>query len=132
LNVLVGSTLQQTVQSGKTIAATGYTNDALLENIDAATSVSILQSNYSEYKYAALFARINYNWKHKYIVNLTSRRDGSSRFGPGKQFANFGAVGAAWVFSSENFLVNSNILSFGKLRAAMEKQVMTPSVTINT
>jgi TonB-linked SusC/RagA family outer membrane protein len=118
-NALVGSTFQESVQSGESIEATGYTNDALLENIHAATGINISGATYSQYCYAALFSRINYNWQEKYIINLTGRRDGSSRFGPGKQFANFGAVGAAWLFSNESF-VSSNLsfLSFGKLRAS--------------
>jgi hypothetical protein len=43
-------------------------------------------------------------WSHqlqlqrKILLNFTGRRDGSSRFGPGKQYANFGAIGAAWIF----------------------------------
>ena len=51
-------------------------------------------------------------------MNITGRRDGSSRFGPGKQFATFGAVGAAWLFSKENFLKENTVFSFGKLRAS--------------
>src|SRR5690606_35542584 len=51
--------------------------------------------------------------------NLTGRRDGSSRFGPGKKFGNFIAVGSAWIFSEESFLKKySSFLSFGKLRGS--------------
>lgn len=118
LSVSIGATMQESVQSGKTIAAYGYTSDALLENVDAASTIDILDANYAQYRYAALFARVNYNWKQKYLLNLTGRRDGSSRFGPGKQYANFGAIGAGWIFSNESFLTASNILSFGKLRTS--------------
>src|SRR5690606_25066178 len=53
----------------------------------------------------------------RYIVNLTGRRDGSSRFGPGNRFANFGALGLAWLFSEEPFVQDAfPFLSFGKLR----------------
>ncbi len=55
----------------------------------------------------------------KLSVNITARRDGSSRFGPGKRFANFGAIGSAWIFSNEKFINNTfPFLSFGKLRAS--------------
>jgi len=119
LNVLAGMTFQQNVQEGQTQNATGYSNDLLLENIQAAQQVSVLAYNYTKYRYNALFARINYQWKEKYIINLTGRRDGSSRFGPGKQFANFGAVGTAWIFSQEKFMQPvSPLISFGKLRAS--------------
>lgn len=117
LSVLVGTTFQQSLESGEAIEATGYTNDALLENIDAATATNVVSSSYSKYRYAAAFMRLNYNWEGKYIVNLTGRRDGSSRFGVGNRFANFGAVGAAWIFSSENYFADHfHFLSFGKLR----------------
>src|SRR5690606_21231497 len=62
--------------------------------------------------------RLNYKLKDTYIINLTGRRDGSSRFGPDKRFANFGAIGLAWLFSNEDFLKQSKVLNFGKLRAS--------------
>lgn len=116
-NIIVGTTFQSSKQEGETLNATGYTSDALLENINAATSINVLGANYSQYRYGAVFGRINYNLQDKYIVNLTGRRDGSSRFGPGKQFGNFGAIGAAWLFSNEGFMQNfREIVSMGKLR----------------
>src|SRR5690606_41821049 len=54
----------------------------------------------------------------RYILNLTGRRDGCSRFGVNNRFANFGAVGAAWLFSREKLMENSSWISFGKLRAS--------------
>lgn len=119
LTILAGGTLQESIQQGATISARGYTSDALLENIRSATSIDIINTAYSQYRYAALFGRVNYVWKEKYVVNLTGRRDGSSRFGPGQQFGNFGAAGVAWMFSNESFVKNNvTFLSFGKLRAS--------------
>lgn len=119
LSILMGTTFQESIQEGETIQATGYTSDALLENILAATNVNVASSHYSQYRYAAIFGRANYIWKEKYIVNITGRRDGSSRFGPGKQFGNFGAIGLAWIFSNENFIKSGlPFLSFGKLRSS--------------
>jgi TonB-dependent starch-binding outer membrane protein SusC len=119
LKVLVGTSFQESVQKGQTIEAGGYTSDALLENIKAATTLTSTNTTYSQYKYQAIFGRLNYVWNDRYIINLTGRRDGSSRFGPGKQFGNFGAAGVAWVFSNENFIKNAMpVLSFGKLRSS--------------
>jgi TonB-linked SusC/RagA family outer membrane protein len=117
LTVLVGSTFQQTTRLAEAFRASGYTNDALLESIASAATLSVLESNFTDYRYNALFGRINYNLSGKYFFNLTARRDGSSRFGPTKRFANFGAVGAAWIFS-EQFFRNSDVLSFGKIRTS--------------
>ena len=119
LNILVGTTFQQNISEGQTQEGTGFSSDALLENIVAADDIRIREDDYIQYRYQAVFGRINYNWKERYIVNLTARRDGSSRFGPGNQFANFGAVGGAWIFSNESFIQdNVSFLSFGKLRAS--------------
>jgi len=118
LNVLAGGTQQVTSQDGDTLYGSGYVNDNFLNSISNAPIKSALD-NFTKYKYAAFFGRINYNWKDKYIVNLSARRDGSSRFGPGKQYGNFGAVGLAWIFTEEPWLKKSlPFLSFGKLRGS--------------
>ncbi|MFT3822999.1 MAG: SusC/RagA family TonB-linked outer membrane protein [Chitinophagaceae bacterium] len=118
LSTLVGGSLQQTITQGTMLAADGFTNDALLMTVSNA-STQYGTDNYGQYKYAALFSRITYNWANKYILNLNARRDGSSRFGAGSQFGNFGSIGAAWIFTSEKWLGDHvGFLSFGKLRAS--------------
>lgn len=117
LSAIVGGSFQSNINKGIYIVADGYTNDALLGSLSSAGSITSLSNNYSKYRYIAFYGRINYNYENKYIINLTGRRDGSSRFGPDKRFANFGAIGAAWIFSNENFIrKNTNVLSHGKLR----------------
>ncbi|MBT1697920.1 SusC/RagA family TonB-linked outer membrane protein [Fulvivirgaceae bacterium PWU4] len=119
LKMLVGTTFQQTISKGQTLWAKGYRNDDLLEDPLSAPEIEVAENAYAQYRYNAIFGRINFNWKEKYIINLTGRRDGSSRFGPGKQFANFGAIGTAWIFSSEPFIEHVfPFLSYGKLRAS--------------
>ncbi|HWV67615.1 MAG TPA: hypothetical protein VN105_17270, partial [Chitinophaga sp.] len=61
---------------------------------------------------------VNYNYDDKYILNFSGRRDGSSRFGPNFRFSNFGAVGGAWLVSSEPFMQALPAVSFAKLRAS--------------
>lgn len=120
LNVLVGTTFQQNLQSSQNLSANGFTSDSMLENIKAASQIIINDVGYSKYRYTAFFGRVNVDWLNRYIINITGRRDGSSRFGPGNQFANFGALGAAWIFSNENFVKNSfpSFISFGKIRSS--------------
>ncbi len=119
INLLAGLTFQQDLNQGQTLYAGGYTNEALLGNIEGASNIFPENSTYTLYRYAAFFARINYDWQEKYLINLTGRRDGSSRFGPGRQFADFGAIGAAWIFTKEKALTDLlPFLSFGKLRGS--------------
>ncbi len=118
VDALVGGSLQSASSDGNTIRGMGYTDDNLLRSVTAAASTTAYNGS-GAYKYEAAFTRINYNWENRYILNLTARRDGSSKFGPGHQFGNFGSVGAAWIFSEENWVKNKNrFLSFGKLRGS--------------
>ncbi len=119
LNALIGMGFQENTSSFRSINASNFNSDELMGNISSASVFSIRQSDYVRYKYASLFSRINYNMANKYYLNLTARRDGSSKFGPGKQFANFGAIGAAWIFTDEKIIKdNFSFLSFGKFRAS--------------
>lgn len=51
------------------------------------------------------FTLVNYGYKDRYFLNLNARRDGSSRFGANKKYANFGSIGASWVVSNESFFM---------------------------
>jgi TonB-linked SusC/RagA family outer membrane protein len=118
LDILIGSTFSQNRQNALSVDASGYKSDNLLNSLSAATS-TYTNNIFSDYKYAAIFGRINYNWGQKYILNLTGRRDGSSRFGPDRRFANFGAFGAAWLFKEEKFMRKIlPFISYGKLRTS--------------
>lgn len=118
LSILAGGTFQSQKTNQLVQYASGFASNSLISNIGSATSVSTLLSDETVYKYQAFYTRLNYTYSEKYILNLTGRRDGSSRFGPDRQFTNFGAIGAAWIFSKENLLKDNSIISFGKLRAS--------------
>lgn len=117
LSILIGTSVQSQQASFQLIRTNGYTNDAFLRSLSASSSDRNLYNTSSEYKYAAAFTRISYNWEDRYLINLNGRRDGSSRFGDRNKFGNFASVGAAWIFSKENFIQKTlPWLSFGKLR----------------
>jgi TonB-linked SusC/RagA family outer membrane protein len=118
LGALVGGTFQSQYSTQQLTSGSGFSSNSLIHNLAAANMVNVLSDMQTLYKYQAFFGRLNYNYKERYIINLTGRRDGSSRFGPGNQFASFGAVGAAWLFSKEAFFSRFSWLSFGKLRSS--------------
>jgi len=117
LSVIVGASIRQAQNDNSTQLAYGYSNDALLRSVSNALYM-ISMNTASQYKSAALFGRMEYVWDNKYVVNLSGRRDGSSRFGPGNQFGNFGSVGAAWIVSDEKWYKQTiaPYISFLKLR----------------
>lgn len=118
LTALGGGTLERQVTNGEYTYAYNYSSDLLL-NSPAGAAGLYTSSNYADYRYASLFGRLNYDWQGKYILNGNIRRDGSSRFGPDKQYGTFMSIGGAWVFSKENFMKGTEkVLNFGKLRAS--------------
>ena len=118
LTVLAGGTWQQVKNAQPYVINANYPSDALLNNLSGAIN-PIISSVATQSKFASAFGRINYNWRDKYIMNISARRDGSSNFGDNNKYGNFGAVGAAWVFSEERFIKERiDWLSYGKLRGS--------------
>lgn len=98
--------------------AFNYRSDSAMKDLSTAGIVNTLPTG-SGYRFLSGFGRLGYNWKNEYLLNLTVRRDGSSRFGPNKRYGNFGAVGVAWIFSEEPFMKKHfPFLSYGKLRGS--------------
>ena len=117
-DILAGATYQQDIIRTGSLKGSGFESNVFIQNIAAAQTKTVGDQINTEYRYAAVFARINYQLNKKYILNITGRRDGSSRFGPNNKFANFAAVGAAWQFSEEKLLKDAKWLNFGKLRGS--------------
>ncbi len=119
LNVLIGTTFQQNNLSDYEITAIGFNSDALIINPLNASTKTLGSYDIYEYRYNSVYGRLNYTWDDKYLLNVTARRDGSSRFGPANEYGNFGAIGTGWIFTKEDFFKNYvPWLNFGKLRAS--------------
>jgi len=118
VSAMLGSTFEERKNDILSIHGSDFSSNELLYNLSNAKVQKVTADTEITYRYQALYGRINYTGKDRYILNLTARRDGSSRFGPNNRFANFGAAGAAWIFSREDFLKKTPWLSFGKLRGS--------------
>ncbi len=64
------------------------------------------------------FGRVNYSFKDKYLLTLTGREDGSSKFGSNNKYGFFPSAGIAWRVSEENFMRSVTFLSNLKLRGS--------------
>lgn len=74
--------------------------------------------SWTGYHRASGFAQLNYDFKKKYMLTLTGRRDGSSRFGTANKYGLFKSVSAAWIMKEEGFLQDVAFLSDLKVRAS--------------
>ena len=63
------------------------------------------------------FARVNYSYADRYLLNATIRRDGASEFYP-NPYGWFPSIGAGWVISNEDFMQNQHFFNSLKLRAS--------------
>jgi len=89
-----------------------------LKKLASAGRITGGSTSASENAIVSYFARANYKFDNKYLLSLSGRVDGSSRFGKDNQYGFFPAASAGWVLSEENFLSSSKTISFLKLRAS--------------
>lgn len=96
--------------------AVGFTND-FNDNIALADGGTTFTDNGTD-KLVSYFGRIDYNFDEKYLVQLSARTDGSTRFGPNTRFGFFPAASVGWIASNEDFLSESDFVTFLKFRAS--------------
>ena len=70
------------------------------------------------YTLVSFFGKVNYTYDDRYLVSLTMRRDGSSRFGKNNRYGIFPSVSAGWRINQESFLRDVEWLDNLKLRAS--------------
>ncbi len=81
-------------------------------------SPTTASASISEYTFTSTFASGNLNYKNRYVVSGSFRRDGSSRFGPKNKYGNFWSVGGSWNVDNEAFMQNVKLISQLKLRGS--------------
>lgn len=117
LEALAGYSAQKYSGTSNTLTGLGYpSND--IPYLNAATSLSAGGSSYSAYSLLSSIARLNYNYKGRYLLQGAIRRDGSSRFGENQRYGNFPSVSAGWVVSDEKFMEGFRFLDLMKIRAS--------------
>lgn len=86
--------------------------------LNAGTGTQSNRGAYSQSKLYSLFSRFDYTYSDKYFINMTLRRDGSSKFGNENKYGYFPAVALGWRLTSEEFMKDLSWLQDLKLRAS--------------
>jgi TonB-linked SusC/RagA family outer membrane protein len=117
--LLGGYTNQYFRQESTQVQADTYADDRL-PTIQGAINIArgATVSGVQEWSLTSYLARLNYNFKGKYLFNAAIRSDGSSRFGANNRWGTFPSVGAGWVVSDEAFMSDLPAVSFLKLRGS--------------
>ena len=109
VRLMAGYSYAYNVSESLSANNTNFTTDATLynnlgEGMLAAEEGKILMSSHKEdNKLISFFARVNYDWKERYLLSLSIRHEGSSRFGANHKWGNFPAASVAWRISDEPF-----------------------------
>jgi TonB-linked SusC/RagA family outer membrane protein len=117
LDILVGNTQQKSNTETVTAGASNFVSDAFTyNNIGSGTVLLIPSSSNVEWTLQSYLARFNYGFDNRYLLTLTARADGSSRFGKNNKWGTFPSAAVAWNVSNESFLKNVKQISALKLR----------------
>jgi TonB-linked SusC/RagA family outer membrane protein len=117
---MLGASYQNvTSRSSRIVAVTNsFNNDKVKTLNNALINPNRTTASKSEWGLVSYFARVNYGYKNKYLLEASFRTDGSSRFGPDNKWGNFPSASAAWRVSEENFMQDISAISELKLRAS--------------
>lgn len=106
--------------NGYFISAAGSTfpNSPDLTSLVVAATPTLASQTGTDYSFTSLISSVIFDYKKKYNLSGSFRRDGSSRFGINNRYGNFYSVGASWNINEEAFFPKTNTLSNLKLRAS--------------
>lgn len=119
INAVLGQSIESSENEGVYVSNYGFAND-LLTYYDpgSATFNDPDRVSYSKDNLASFFGRINYSINNKYLLTLTGRYDGASKFAANNKWAFFPAAALAYKFSEENFIKKIDAISELKLRVS--------------
>lgn len=117
LSVVLGMAAQKSTTRGNFLQGRGFPTDDF-QNLRSAAEVTGYDGWGFGHSYLSYFSRANYQFMNKYLLGLSARVDGSSRFGADNRYGFFPSLAAGWILSDEAFLEEAAYLSFLKLRAS--------------
>ena len=119
LTALLGISWQETNIFQMNASVNNFATDYFgFSNLGAGATNPAVSSGASRYSFNSYFGRLNYGFKDKYLLTVTGRGDGSSKFGANNKFAFFPSAALAWRVSEEDFLKTNPIISNLKLRTS--------------
>lgn len=116
---LAGFNPTKTIEQFSYIQGSDFPTDQFTEVQGAGTIDVATAGTGRQFAFISYFSRVNYVYNDKYLLQLSVRTDGSSRFGGSNQYGTFPAVALGWILSDESFLKDNNVVSFLKLRTSI-------------
>ena len=117
LDLVGGIEFQKSEQENILVEGQEFPLDQL-RTVASAADITAGSTDLTEFTFLSYVGRFNYNFQRKYLLSLSARMDGSSRFGANNRYGFFPAAAAGWVISEEDFLSDSRTVSYLKARAS--------------
>lgn len=121
-DIMAGHSYEQYEYNTFGAASDNYANSAYPSSsfnlITSGTNIYPGSIGYNAYALESYFSRAALNWDNRYILNLSFRADGSSRFPKASRFGFFPAASFAWIITNEKFYPKNNVLGELKLRVS--------------
>ena len=117
LSFLAGYEAQQSNRQSHSGKGQQFPNDKL-RTLNSTSAEFAVSGARSEFSFASVFSRANYNYAGKYYLSSSVRRDGSSRFGADNRWGTFYSFGGSWIVSKENFFSEISFINNLKLRSS--------------
>lgn len=119
LTGMLGASWQKSTREAYDVSVWDWSDNYYgTNNLAAGGNPRPATSNKRSEGFNSYFGRINYVLNGKYLLTLTGRQDGSSKFGEENRFGFFPSAAVAWRVSDENFFTGGNLISNLKLRAS--------------
>ena len=115
---VLGQSFEKSVESSTTTQGTGFLNDQIL-SIRAATTRTVVSDLQQEWALFSMFGRLDYTYNNKYLLGITNRIDGSSRFSANNRYLSFPSFSAGWIISRENFMKDVKAVNELKIRSSI-------------
>ncbi|MET0466835.1 MAG: TonB-dependent receptor [Chitinophagaceae bacterium] len=117
IDATLGMSYQKYSSENVSVAGQDFPTDDL-SRLASAGQITSGSSSVTESAFLSYFLRTNYKYNNKYLLSLSGRIDGSSRFGRLSRYGFFPSASVGWVISEEDFLAGAGAISFLKLRAS--------------
>ncbi|BBE16079.1 SusC, outer membrane protein [Aquipluma nitroreducens] len=118
IQIMAGGTYETFINTILGLGSSDFPSQTVTyNNLGSGTTKQITESYKSKNQLLSYYGRAFYSYKDRYLVNVTFRADGSSRFGESNKFGYFPAASIAWKLNEENFIKDLGLFSNLKLRA---------------
>jgi TonB-linked SusC/RagA family outer membrane protein len=118
VDLQLGYEAQKSKQRNVNVQARGFPTRLELTQASSGSKPQTAGGTISEYSFLSQFSSATVNYKDRYILSGSFRRDGSSRFAPSHRFGNFWSVGVSWNLDRESFMESVDFISQLKLRSS--------------